>query len=443
MLKPIVIACFLIFSSPGESYAQHEAVVITQSFIEHLKNKDFAQAHTFFADDIKTGFPVETFESMWYQILDKFGKFKSYQHNCSEEVEGSTVVYTTCEFKESTFDIKAIIDEANLIRSFTMSEIHNCGPKESYKNPPYDDHALYTTEQVEFESDKFKIPGTLTASNNKNKAVIIFVHGSGPNDRDESLGPNKMFRDLAVGLAAKGYSTLRYDKRTYLKSQLSAEDAANLTIQTEVLDDVQSAISFLQSHDLTKNLDIYILGHSLGAMLIQKTAVDNEAVKGIIMMAGPAGPFESLLPMQYEYLLGLDGKLNKSDKNIIAEMERKVQLVQKNLTEDTPASDLPLGIPAKYWLSLKDYNQIELAKQFKGRIMIMNGGRDYQVPLSEFEKWKEALGEKENVTFAECPTVNHMFFEGEGAPSPDEYDLQKNVPEVIILGICEWLDGNW
>jgi hypothetical protein len=41
------------------------------------------------------------------------------------------------------------------------------------------------------------------------------VHGSGPNDRDSTVGANKIFRDLAEGLASAGIAVLRYDKRTY------------------------------------------------------------------------------------------------------------------------------------------------------------------------------------------------------------------------------------
>ena len=44
--------------------------------------------------------------------------------------------------------------------------------------------------------------------------AVVLVHGSGPNDRDETIGPNKPFKDLAWGLASQGIAVLRYDKRT-------------------------------------------------------------------------------------------------------------------------------------------------------------------------------------------------------------------------------------
>jgi hypothetical protein len=34
-------------------------------------------------------------------------------------------------------------------------------------------------------------------------------------DRDESIGPNKAFKDLAWGLASRGLAVLRFDKVTF------------------------------------------------------------------------------------------------------------------------------------------------------------------------------------------------------------------------------------
>ena len=41
---------------------------------------------------------------------------------------------------------------------------------------------------------------------------LVLVGGSGPVDRDASIGPNKPFRDIALGLASHGTCVLRYDK---------------------------------------------------------------------------------------------------------------------------------------------------------------------------------------------------------------------------------------
>ena len=66
------------------------------------------------------------------------------------------------------------------------------------------------------------------------RAAVVLVQGSGPHDRDETIGPNKPFRDLAWGLASKGIAVLRYEKRT---KEHPGKLTAKLTIKDEVIDD--------------------------------------------------------------------------------------------------------------------------------------------------------------------------------------------------------------
>lgn len=90
------------------------------------------------------------------------------------------------------------------------------------------------------------MPGTLTIPKGiETFPVVVLVHGSGPNDRNESIGGSKMFRDLAVGLANEGIAVLHYDKRTYeygLKSQ-----SPYLTAKEETIDDALAAVQFVKS----------------------------------------------------------------------------------------------------------------------------------------------------------------------------------------------------
>lgn len=71
---------------------------------------------------------------------------------------------------------------------------------------------------------------------------MVLVAGSGPNDRDETIGPNKPFRDLAFGLALQGIASLRYDKRTLTYGRQLA--TAPLTVDDEVTDDALAALEF-------------------------------------------------------------------------------------------------------------------------------------------------------------------------------------------------------
>lgn len=56
----------------------------------------------------------------------------------------------------------------------------------------------------------YPLPGLLTLPDGAGPfPAVLLVHGSGPQDRDEAVGPNRPFRDLAVGLAALGVASLR------------------------------------------------------------------------------------------------------------------------------------------------------------------------------------------------------------------------------------------
>ena len=85
------------------------------------------------------------------------------------------------------------------------------------------------------------------------------MHGSGPNDRDETIGPNKPFKDLAGGLASRGIAVLRYDKRTKVHgAKLPA--IADFTVKQEVVDDVLEAVKALRANPKIDRARVFVLG---------------------------------------------------------------------------------------------------------------------------------------------------------------------------------------
>src|SRR6185437_11029464 len=86
------------------------------------------------------------------------------------------------------------------------------------------------------------LPGTLTvpAGDGPFPAVLL-IAGSGPNDRDETIGPNKPFADLARALAMHGIASLRYDKRTFVYGKNSRVG----NVDDEVTDDALAALQTL------------------------------------------------------------------------------------------------------------------------------------------------------------------------------------------------------
>ena len=151
--------------------------------------------------------------------------------------------------------------------------------------------------------------------------VVILVHGSGPSDRNEQIGPNLPFMDLASQLAEQGIAVLRYDKRTYLYGAQMSE-LEHLTVQEETIDDVVAAVEFLKTRNTILNDQIYIAGHSLGGYLIPRIAQQTPDVAGYILLAAPARPIEDLVLEQTQYILSLEKELDKASKEkLLAQTE--------------------------------------------------------------------------------------------------------------------------
>src|SRR5207302_9634236 len=88
-------------------------------------------------------------------------------------------------------------------------------PPFEYKAPAYVKKEAFNDSDVEDVSVEWAVPGTLSMPvGNGPFPAVVLVHGSGPNDRDETVGLNMPFRDLAWGLASRGIAVLRFDKRT-------------------------------------------------------------------------------------------------------------------------------------------------------------------------------------------------------------------------------------
>src|SRR5579863_9444136 len=94
--------------------------------------------------------------------------------------------------------------------------------------------------------DQWKLPGTLTVPVGAGPfPAVVLVHGYGPNDRDETVGGNKMFRDLAEGLSSRGIAVLRYEKRT--KIYMAKMAGIAYTADEEVIEDAAKAVALLRS----------------------------------------------------------------------------------------------------------------------------------------------------------------------------------------------------
>jgi uncharacterized protein len=265
--------------------------------------------------------------------------------------------------------------------------------------------------------------------------AVVLVHGSGPNDRDETVEAAKPFRDLAWGLASRGIAVLRYEKRTRQHGARLAS-APNFTVREETVDDAVAAAALLRGSEGVDPARVYVLGHSLGAMVVPRIGGQDLKIAGFIVMAGAARPLEDLILEQVTYIASLDGTVSEEEKKQIEGLRQEVAKVK---ALQPGASGTALGAPASYWLDLKGYKPPEAATALGRPLLVLQGERDYQVTLDNFEAWKKALGDRKDVTFKSYPRLNHLFIEGEGKSGPAEYQKPGHVAEAVVADIAGWI----
>jgi hypothetical protein len=268
--------------------------------------------------------------------------------------------------------------------------------------------------------------------------ALVLVHGSGPNDRDETILGNKPFKDLALGLASRGIAVLRYDKRTKVyPARLGA--VANFTVTQEVLEDALAAVKTLRAQPRIDPARVFVLGHSLGGMLIPRIAAGDPSLAGLIVMAGAARPLEQAILEQTQYIATADGKISPEEQTQIDDAKKLVETVHALTPEDATSSRLIAGAPASYWLDLRGYDAPTAAKTVAQPMLVLQGERDYQVTMDEFARWKSALAGRSNVTFHSYPALNHLFIGGTGKSLPAEYETPGHVDEAVLRDIVDWI----
>jgi dienelactone hydrolase len=270
---------------------------------------------------------------------------------------------------------------------------------------------------------------------------VVLVHGSGPQDRDETVGANKPFRDLAWGLAARGIAVLRYEKRTKQYGAKLAAAVQEITLKEETIDDALDAAAQLRA---TQGIDpqrVFVLGHSLGGMAIPRISKADPKIAGLIVLAGSTRPLEDIVVDQLDYLASLDTSKTAEGMPKLAQIRADVAKIKKLTAADVSSTNLLVGGPVRYWLDLRDYDAAAMAKTLKQPLLILQGQRDYQVTQADFDGWKKALGASPNATFKLYPKLNHLFMTGEGKSTPSEYEQSGNVAETVVADIAAWIQA--
>lgn len=338
--------------------------------------------------------------------------------------------------------IEATIENRNLLITFNQeNEIIGFSYEEYRKNPSEKSREMpegIQEEEYSFYSEGYVIPGTLTTPiQEESYPLIVMVHGWGESDRDLSIYQNKPFQDIAWQLAKLGIASYRYDKRTYLYEQ--AKDTPSFTVYDETIDDAVEATKMAMELKNVNPSKVYILGFSQGGYLLPRINEKVTELAGYIFMSSPAEHVKNYLREQYEYLAMEDDQISLEEDTHIKEIIQEVDMLE--VPFDIPADMKIQGYYKDYWIDLYRYNPINIAQKIEAPALVLQGERDYQVTMKQYNLWKTAFENSPNWTFYSYPKLNHFMMEGKGDSYSDEYKEKKYVSKEVIEDIGSFILG--
>lgn len=295
----------------------------------------------------------------------------------------------------------------------------------------------FTERDLKFPSGSLSFPATLCLpAGAKGKVpVVVLVHGSGAHDRDETIGPNKPFRDLARGLAAEGIATLRYEKRTH--AFLAQINPSTLTLDDETIDDAVAALAFARTLPEADPGKVFILGHSQGATFSPVIAERGKA-RGAILMAAMERPVDQTIQEQ----IAFQGKrAGKPDEEIAKQVDGLKKTFARVRSGEAPDQEMVFLANALYWRSFLSHDTLAELRRLQAPVLLLQGGKDVQVLKVDYDLARQALAGKapEMAEAHWFPDLNHLFFPVEGDPTGAEYGREANIPAEVIRTIGAWV----
>jgi hypothetical protein len=142
---------------------------------------------------------------------------------------------------------------------------------------------------------------------------------------------------------------------------------------------------------------------------------------------------------QVEYIASLNGPADEATQKRIEAIKREAARAMAAKTSD--AGPKILGVPAAYWADLNAYDPAAAAAQLSLPLLILQGGRDYQVTADDLQRFKTALAGRPNVSIREFPRLNHLFMSGDGKSRPEEYRTAGHVDAEVIGVLTRFVAG--
>ncbi|WP_093707137.1 S9 family peptidase [Streptomyces sp. 2131.1] len=307
----------------------------------------------------------------------------------------------------------------------------------AWEPPGYVDEDRFTECDVVVGTGPLAVPGTLTLPRGEGPwPAVVLLSGGGAFDRDESSGANKPLKDLAWGLASRQVAVLRFDKVTFAHPDRLRPD---FTMADEYVPHAVAAVRLLRQRPEVAPDRIHLLGHSMGGKAAPRIAAADPSIAGLVMLAADTQPMHEAAVRVARHLARL-APGPAADAMVATLVRQAAAVADPGLTPDAPPESLPLGFSASYWLDLRGYDPAAAAAGLECPMLILQGGRDYQVTVADdLPGWRRALAGRPEVSVRVHEHLDHLFFAGSGPSTPADYARPGHVDPAVVDEVASWL----
>jgi len=290
---------------------------------------------------------------------------------------------------------------------------------------------VVVTSNVGEEIGSCDLPGTILLPENP-AAMVVFVHGSGALDRNQSFpSGHQPFADFAHQLASRGIASIRYDKRSFVSECQQAVAQPSFSPYHFVKDAIE-VTHFVKSHPKTKDLPVLLLGHSQGVNFVVDIAVSHIDVAGVILLAGIVKhPIDVTILRQFRSLAGFMG-LPVDQRQDFADLHEQGKRFFSDLRENSlTINDTFMGTHTKFWadwIEITD-SAVDTTKQLTVPGIVAQGELDWNTTEEDFELFKEIFKANPLSSSAYFEGLDHAFSTPSGT----------TVPEVVGEAIAAWV----
>lgn len=363
----LMMACLFGVSSVA---AIPNIEAVARNLVQQLAARQFDRVEARFDQKMSRALPQAKLAAVWDGLTGQAGKFHSISAVSRQDHGGFRIVVVTCQFEKAKLDARVVFDAEGKVSGLFFAP---AASNTNWTPPSYAKPTSFRKQAITLIDRKWRLPGTLTLPNGAGPfPAVVLVQGSGPEGQDETIGPNKPFKDLAWGLATRGVAVLRYNKRTYQYAREIASHEAGFAVNDETVDDARAAIALLAAQPKVDPNRVFVLGHSLGGTMAPRIAQGDPKVAGLIIMAGATRPLAQIAVDQLKYLSSLRSPITPEESNRIqAAQTAEREIDSPSLKADQRVSFLGVSMPGSYFLNLRSYNPGEVAAKLRIPILIL------------------------------------------------------------------------